>query len=228
MAHIGSYCKGLFKTSEDMTFRRASMKVHSLGLLALVVAASILSFVAIVALNLDKRSNTAAITSVAIPAEKYVLHERSEEREVGASITVSDAQKIPLYPNASNISEESFDADVPWRHIVYFQAPATPQEVIDFYKVQLPKAGWHFSYANLYDRPSNRYIGFRWSDPAGAAPFDLTLSVDVDPLSPDIAIVSTWLDRQPDATRVPLYVDARQLTIENEWLQQNGGQTQRL
>jgi hypothetical protein len=141
-----------------------------------------------------------------------VVRDRDEERKVEVSSTVTDAQRILIYPNAQNIKETDFDPKLPWRHIIEYDVFSVGmQDVLKFYKEQLANTGWTLDHnGGIYGLPATEYAGFHWSDPAGVVPYDLTFDVRVAG-NDRTSGASTWLDRKPDADRVPLYPDAQQV-----------------
>jgi hypothetical protein len=55
---------------------------------------------------------------------------------------ITDAERIPLYPNALQVEIEPYDDRSPWRQVISYQAPASISELISFYRRELPKTGW--------------------------------------------------------------------------------------
>lgn len=107
-----------------------------------------------------------------------------------SSVTITDVDTIPLYPNAEQVKEEPFDPRTPYSHLIYFQAPATTQDVIAFYEQELSKKGWVSNNANLYGLFLDEYRGFYWVD--RVLPFRVTLSIHINKLNDNRTSVSLW------------------------------------
>ncbi len=143
-----------------------------------------------------------------------------------SSVTVTDVENLPLYPNAEQVKEEPFDPRTPYSHLIYFQAPATTQDVIAFYEQELPKKGWLPNNANIYGLSLDEYRGFYWVD--RVLPFRVTLSIHINKLSDNRTSVSLWSGRTPDASAVPTYPGAEHIQVSDTPLPVGAGRVQRL
>jgi hypothetical protein len=142
------------------------------------------------------------------------------------SLTVTDVENLPLYPNAEQAKEEPFDPRTPYSHLIYFQAPATSQDVIAFYEQELPRKGWIPNNANLYGLSLDEYRGFYWPDKV--LPFRVTLSIRINKISDSRTSVSLWSGRTPAASAVPTYPGAEQIQVSDTPLATGDGSVQRL
>jgi hypothetical protein len=142
------------------------------------------------------------------------------------SLTVTDVENLPLYPNAEQVKEEPLDPGTPYSHLIYFQAPATTQDVIAFYEQELPRKGWIPNNANLYGLSLDEYRGFYWPDKV--LPFRVTLSIRINKISDSRTSVSLWSGRTPAASAVPTYPGAEQIQVSDTPLATGDGSVQRL
>jgi hypothetical protein len=143
-----------------------------------------------------------------------------------SSVTITDVDTIPLYPNAEQVKEEPFDPRTPYSHLIYFQAPATTRDVIAFYEQELPNKGWLPNNANIYGLSLDEYRGFYRVD--RVLPFRVTLSIHINKISDNRTSVSLWSDRTPDASTVPTYPGAEQIQVSDTPLPIGDGSVQRL
>jgi hypothetical protein len=143
-----------------------------------------------------------------------------------SSVTVTDVEKLPLYPNAEQVKEEPFDPRTPYSRIIYFQAPATTQDVIAFYERELLNKGWLPNNANIYGLSLDEYRGFYWVD--RVLPFRVTLSINITKVNDNRTFVSLWSGRTPDAGAVPTYPGAEQIQVSDTPLPIGDGSIQRL
>ncbi len=134
----------------------------------------------------------------------------------GATITVTDAMKIPLYPSAQNVTVEPLDQRVPWERITNFEAPANAESVLGFYEGPLSKMGWVVNNSNLYDIPPTKYRGFDWVGDTGAFSYVLTLSIRSSNLGNGRSTTILWLSRKPDAGKLPVYPGATEVKVREE------------
>src|SRR6476620_5324074 len=98
---------------------------------------------------------------------------------INASVTVTEAKEIPIYPGSQNIRENPLDPRFPSRKITDYQAPGNTEDVLNFYKVALTKVGWEIDNSNIYGLSPAEHEGFTWSGVDANLPYKLSLTVDV-------------------------------------------------
>jgi hypothetical protein len=136
------------------------------------------------------------------------------------TIAAPDAENVPLHPSAKNVDNIDIYGHAWW--YASYESDTPQEELVTFYKEQLPKKGWKLAAESVQkeiDNPPLGWkpdIGMRWewsgSTLSTPLPWNLTLIVSViHDQQWRHRIVRLTLDRVPNMTRIPLYRDAQQV-----------------
>jgi hypothetical protein len=142
---------------------------------------------------------------------------------LNATVTVTEAKQIPIYPESQNIREDPLDPRFPSRKITDYQAPGNTEDVLNFYKVALTNLGWEVHNASIYGMSSAEHEGFTWSGADANLPYKLSLTVDVSSFAGTQTLVSLWFEYQPDAELIPVYPNAHSVSTRYEPLEEIAG-----
>jgi len=137
------------------------------------------------------------------------------------TIVPPDAENVPLYPDGRKVDKNKvYDSD--WRRTRY-NTVASIDDVMGFYKAQLPKQGWVLEREQAYVGGFRGWLFYEWEDSAQVLPWNLELEIYIEQLQNGELHVNQTLDRVPNLGRIPLYSDATQVQtrqVPSSWRRQ--------
>lgn len=129
-----------------------------------------------------------------------------------SQIDVKDVeQNLPLHPNAQAV-ETVVESQMERK--ISFRTTEPLEDVLAFYKDELPKQGWTITRDDSYPL-------YKWRDPQGVAAWGVHLSIRTERLLGDENLVELRSMRWPEDGKVPLYTGAEQVEV-SETLSKDG------
>jgi len=116
-----------------------------------------------------------------------------------------DIEHVPVYPSATGLIVD-YTGSFPPVSKTEYNVPVEIDTVEEFYRTTLLQTGWAQTATDLYT----------WSSADPNVPFKFRLSFSAEILIDGTVRIHVVVKRWPDATKVPLYPDARNVTTNYE------------
>jgi hypothetical protein len=136
----------------------------------------------------------------------YDGHVSAIDKDRLLAIAITDAEKIPLYPGATDVQTDGKWLDI-W-HKTTFLTSDEPRAVVAYYRKVLTQKGWRLS-----SPPDSEdiYPSYRWIDSTGVTPWSLYLSINTDAPVGGRSSISMLQRRVPDQQKIPLFPGGHQV-----------------